>query len=572
MLCMFLLCFMVVNDVQAEEKIVPSTKNYDLTYYDDAIVYIGNKNPVKWKEGEVYFLHYTVEQVSENETTQSGVIVTADNTDTYPFLKGAMYFDNEALICEEGYTYFFRFEVTKTGFKYIAAKAKDEQSEYFSFSQVTGEVKTKGPYFGIWMAEGGNLSAKLKDVRCYDKNGTDLGIYAPTASSVTEADLKPLKGIDHTYAFSMDKAQCVAFGNARRTASDVIFLEYTINNVVAEGISQSGTIANDAPTAQYPHGDDMGLLFYQENNEKQRCMLITEGASYLVRFQRLEHTYDVFVKRTQTNGKTDYFSFSAPGGVYNKEFSYVSMWIGEMCSLTADFSNVKCYDGKGNNLAIQTNQGVVVQHFGNLEDYSQCEAVYYCKENNTFISLDDGCNASKRLGAEEVAKAGTYSIREGIMTLKIGDEIEEFDYTYNAFVSKDDSRYVRLKDTEVTFYSKHIDGKVIETVKVTAKNGFKVSKPSEPSEKGFKFLRWETGDNQEYEFNQVVLETTDLFAAWEGEQEWILTSMLGANSKLATTIAVSITCVTLLAGTATYIILKNVRRKKNGSTKKETDK
>ena len=76
---------------------------------------------------------------------------------------------------------------------------------------------------------------------------------------------------------------------------------------------------------------------------------------------------------------------------------------------------MKAYGSKGKNLAIQTNQGVEITHYGDLEDYSQCEAVYYCEENNTFIALDDECKAIRRGDNEQVSVTGTYSIREAVL-------------------------------------------------------------------------------------------------------------------------------------------------------------
>lgn len=567
-------CFVLLMSsftVQAEEKIIPSTVDYEVNLRDASLVFIGNERAVDWKVGDKYFLTYTVTSLTNDTTIQSGMIVTSEREGTHPYLKGGMLFDQSSLICEAGYTYFFRFEVTEDGLEYVAAKAKGEESAYVEFPFTTGELKTKGPYFGIWIGEGGSVTAELTHVRCYDENGVDLGIYAPASSEISIEDMTPAEGVNHTYAFSLAEARCISFGNARKTDSDVIFLEYKVSNVNAKDVDQSGTNMTNAPTAVYPHGDNMGYLNYTPHTEQDPTKLLAEGAHYLIRFERGEESYEVLVKRTLADGTVDYFSFTNWFGTYNANFGYVAMWIGENCAVTADFTDVKCYDGAGNNLGIQTNQNVKISHFGELEDYSQCAAVYYCKETDTFISLDDECNASRRVDGEEASSQGTYAIEQAVMTLKIGEETETFDYTYNAFKDSDGNKYIRLTESTVTFKSRFMGGEVIETVQVTAADGFKVAKPSEPKEEGRAFAYWQTGEGKEYDFDEVVTENMDLYAAWDGEGEWALTSILGVQSNVMTIAIVALVCVVLVGGTVAGVVLIS-RGKNNGSTKKEKGK
>ena len=567
--CLVLLLSSVT--VQAEEKIIPSTVDYEVTLRDASLVFIGNERAVDWKVGDKYFLTYTVSSLEKNDTIQSGMLVTTDREGTHPYLNGGMRFAQKSLICEEGYTYFFRFEVTEDGLEYVAAKAKGDESSYVEFPYTTGEIKTQGKYFGIWIGEGGSVTAELTHVRCYDANGTDLGIYAPASSQISISDMTAAEGINHTYAFSLSEARCVSFGNARKTDSDVIFLEYTVSNVTAKNVTQSGVNMTNAPTAVYPHGSNMGYLNYTPHKDDNQTKLLTEGAHYLVRFERGTESYEVLVKRTLADGTVDYFSFSNWFGQYNANFGYVAMWFGEDCSVTADFTNVKCYDGEGNNLGIQTNKSVKVSHFGELEDYSQCAAVYYCKETDTFITLDDERNASRRLDGENVSYQGTYAIEQAVMTLAIGDETEEFDYTYNAFKDADGNKYIRLTESTVTFKTKFMGGDVIETALVTAETGFKVAKPDTPEREGHTFSYWKTGDGTEYDFDEVVMENMDLYAAWDGEGEWALTSALGVTSNAWTVVIVAAACAVLIGGTIVGIILIS-RRDKNGSAKKEKNK
>lgn len=567
-LCCFVILVGNVPNARAEEEIIPSRKNYEATFREASNIFLCNKKKVKWKKGDKYFLTYTVKSMTANNNIQSGMIVTSDRSTYFPYLSGSMIYDQKPVLCEEGYTYFFRFEATEDGWKYTAGKAKGETSEYIRFPAVYGEIKDRGPYFGIWLGEGGGLTAELTRIRCYDEKGTDLGVYAPLASSIEVSEMNPVEGVNHTYAFSLEDAWCVSFGNALKTESDVIFLEYTIENVKAKNITQSGAFMTNSPTVNYPFGDKIGYLNYTPHTGDDRTRLVTEGASYLVRFERAEEKFDVLIERTLTNGAADYISFSSWYGSYSRDFGYIGMWIGESCSLTADFTNVKCYDASGKNLGIQTNRGVKILHYGELEDYALCEALYYCRENDTFISLDAECNASVYSDGSDDSKQGTYGIREGIMSLKIGEKTEKFDYFYSSFTDQDGKRYVRLKESTVTFHSEFVGGETIKMVNVTAEDGFKVQRPEDPEKEDKTFAYWKTGDGKEYDFTEIVTDTMDLYAAWEGEDQWVLTGILGTGSNTATGMVVAAVCAVMAAVTIAVIVWIS-RRKKDGRKEKE---
>lgn len=565
--CILLLCSNI--SAHAEEDIVRSNVDYNVTLRDASLVFIGNNKGVDWKVGDKYFLTYTVEDVTKNDNFQSGMIATMDRTLSHPYLEGSMQYSQDPLLCEEGYTYFFRFEVTEKGWKYVAAKAKGDESEYLQFPHTEGKVDKTTPFFGVWLGEGEGLTVDLTHVRCYDAKGNDLGIYAPLASSISISEMRPMEDVNHTYNFSLKEAFCVAFGSAKKTASNAVFLEYTIQNVKAEGVNQSGAIMTNAPTERYPFDGKNGSLYYSPHETDNPSKLISEGARYLVRFERGEEKFDVLVKRTMPNGQEEYFAFSYYHGQYSKDLNYVAMWLGEACSLTADFVDVKCYDDEGNNLGIQTNKDVAIQHFGELEDYSRCEAVYYCKENNTFISLDDEKNASKYVNGEEVAVQGKYFIEKAVMELAVGEEKETFDYYYDSFVDQNGNRYHRLSESKVTFYSKLVGGQVVETVTVTAADGYKLKKINAPEEEGKTFLSWVDGKEQEYDFEQVVMGSMDLYATWSGDGLWELTSILGTDSNVTSVVMVSAISVVFVGTTIGGVYFMN-RRRSNGSAKKES--
>ena len=562
--CCFSLLLGSFAIVQAEEKITPTDIEYDVILKNAQFAFIGNEKPVKWKVGDKYFLTYTVDEVEENTTTQSGMVVTKDQKNVFPYTKGGMQYQTKSVLCEKGKTYFLRFEVTEKGMECIAAYGKGEKSEYIKLPYPFGDLTTAGPYFGVWNAEG-TLSARLSHVRCYDAKGNNLGVYGNPSLGVTvfqSSKFEENKKVNHKYAFSLEKASMVAISNLHPAQDDVYYMEYTVKNVKAKDLTQGGGIMTNIPTAAYPHGEGEGYLNYSIYKKQSECKLLTEGAHYLFRFERKEDGFSVIAKRT-LNGKTEYITHSAYFGKYHKESKYVAIWFGENCSLTADFANVKCYDSKGNNLGIQTNKKVKISHFGELEDYSQCEAVYYCKANNTFITLDDDCNASRRIDGEKSSDMGTYSVEDSVMTLQIGKNKEKLDYLYTVLVDKDKNQYERLKEVEVLYYSDETGKELLQTAKATAKNGFKAKMPKAPTQDGKTFAGWQTGDGVQYDFDSVVTETVSLYATWEGEDSWQIAKLLGIEEKEDVTPRVLLLCVLLAGVTLIGVVLTN-RGKKNG--------
>ena len=154
------------------------------------------------------------------------------------------------------------------------------------------------------------------------------------------------------------------------------------------------------------------------------------------------------------------------------------------------------------------------------------------------------------------------------MSLKIGDETEIFDYFYSSFTDRDGQRYVRLNESTVTFHWEFMGGDVIETAKVTAEDGFKVTRPDDPVKEGKTFSCWKTGDGKQYDFSEVVTDTIDLYASWEGEDQWTMTGISGVESNTAAPAVVAAVCVALIGLTAVVIVCMN-RRRKHGNTEKE---
>lgn len=559
------LCFGLlfsVLPVSAAEKITPSKKEYDIEISEAGRVFFGNEKKVEFKVGKKYFLTYTVDKVTKNETVQSGAVVTTNSNQNFPYVSGNMHYDTKSLLMDEGYTYFLRFEMTEEGMRYIVAKAKDEVNSYVQLPTNFGGAEPQTGYFGLWTGEGGNLTASLSHVRCYDEKGNDLGVYGSTSRGVMvigDGMLDPNENLKHSYEFSLKDAQTVAISNSRRTTSNVVYIEYTVKNLKPEGVTQSGVINTTVPTGKYPHGISRGLLRWNYSKTPEECTMLTEGASYVVRFEKKDGDFSAMIKRI-LNGKEDYISCTGLDGEFT-DGGYYALWFGEACKLSADFVNVKCYDGDGNNLAIQTNQGIGIIHHGNLEDYSECEAVYYCVKNDTFVSLDDECNASKWVDGDESSKAGTYYINASKLYLTVGNDTEEFDYVFESFTDATNNKYLRLRDVKVRFVSGVMGGEDLDQVTVTAKDGYKVAKPSDPTKKNNTFKGWCLGDGTDYDFDSVVTEALTLYAKWEdgNGNEYLATEVSGGV--LSTPVIVIGISTVLVAGTVGAGVFIVKRRK-----------
>lgn len=550
-----ILCFVPVLTMQATDEVTPTKKEYCVDFYEADGMFLSNKKPVNLTEGEEVYLTYTVESVEKDEAKQQGVIATKQNNVDYPYnQRGCLQFTRETILFKKGYTYFFKFDVTDEGFEYVSAYAKGEDEQYITFLNSVGEVMADMKYAGIWLAEGA-VTAKLSHVRCYDKKGNDLGVainHAREGSVYVDSNMVGLKNIQHSYEFEFDDAYNVAISNERYSKANVVYMEYRIESAT-NNFSQTGLEMTNSPKSVIPHGGDNAFLRYDHITDDSGSVLCIPGATYLIRFERTDENFEATVKYT-VKGKTKYLSFPKEAGAFNSDYGYFTLWFGEgkNCMMDAKFVDFKCYDAEGNNLAVQTNKGVEIIHHGGLEDYSACEAVYYCLENDTFIALDDEKNASMHVdGAEETLK-GTYFIDGSSMRLDLNDKSTEYEYYYFHITDTDGNKYVRMKENKVKF----VTGQDEKTEVASARNSFKVVKPEEPTLKDNTFKCWCLGDGTEYDFEQVVMEATTLYAKWvDGDgNEYLAMESSGSGINASPAVVISV-CSLLVIGTVVIGIL-----------------
>ena len=128
---------------------------------------------------------------------------------------------------------------------------------------------------------------------------------------------------------------------------------------------------------------------------------------------------------------------------------------------------------------------------------------------------------------------------------------------YKSLTDKDGNKYIRLNDSRVTFVSNSVDGEVLETVEVTAADGYKLAEPSKPSLDGRTFQYWQLGNGEQYDFDEVVTKSMTLYAVWDGEDTYTATELLKAAFSAQPVIAIGTSSLLVLA---TILIVLKIKR------------
>lgn len=557
--------------VQAEEEVKVSDKEYMVSLMDANSIFISNQKAVSGKVGTKVFLTYTVEHVTKNAVDITGVVATNNPMEGYPYAKdGRIEYANESVLFEEGYTYVYGFEITDNGLSYRCAKMKGKEAKYINFTNFQESADASGAYkhFGIW-ADGGagaGVSAILNHVRCYDAQGNDLGVQFNRSTAMMQDEANKLLDVhltvDTSYSFTMEEASTVAIGNKYVTDSDVVYMEYEVEDVQDKTIQQGTLCAETLITSSgYPFAGTNGLVMLMEYKPDDEKPLLKEGAKYFICFSKKEDGFDAMVQCT-LNGKTETFSFPYPAGAYNQKFGFFGLWFGDgpENAFSAKFKNFKCYDAEGNNLGVQLSRGSTqITLYGEPEDYSLSEATYFCKENQTFLVLADEQKVVKQVGSKKTE--GTYKIlNRDELYLSLKDGKEAYDYTAMVIRDEEGNEYKRLNDKKVTFVTG--EEKIVE--QATAANGYRVMKPEDPKKEGHTFKGWYLNNDTAFDFDTVVAESITLYAKWQDGDgnEYLAVDQLG-KADVAMVLGIAVSAVILAAGiTGCMMIVR--RRKQHG--------
>ncbi|MEE1315138.1 MAG: InlB B-repeat-containing protein [Faecalimonas sp.] len=570
----FAVCMVAANlsfvSGAADEKVTPSAEEYAAAFRT-ADVFMGSATSKNLKKGGAVYLTYTVEKVREdNESTQGGIIATDQPDLEFPYLEGGVLkASNNGQLLKEGHTYFFKFYYEEGEFQYVVgiSDSSGEESKYIVFDSDTSVMAsypfTDDPnYVGVWF--GGKLSARFTNIRCYDENGKDLGVYARKHRDSLLDNAKAMSKdtvVDHRYNLTVKEQNLVAISNKIPTQANTVYMEYTVKSCDTK-VAQNGVANTGNAQAWWPW--EAGSALIEGYDPMEAGYLLQTGASYIIRFERRDQFFMALVQRTY-NGKTEFYEFTQGVGEFVADAPYFTLWIGEGTDANANFELVdfKCYDAEKNNLSVQANCVMDVVHFGELEDYSGCEAMYYSKESKSVIALyaDQKAKVTRDGKTEEI----TYSVKEDTLTLRFADTEEVYEYYYNKFTDAEGRTYVRLG----TYYLNFETGteETIPQQQIDRTCGYVAQKPEAPKKEGADFMGWYLSDGTEYAFEEIVDHTITLYAKWSDDPEY-QTVEAAAKTLSPMLIGIVASAIILAAGGAAGVI---ITRKRGGKSHGKTN-
>lgn len=501
------------------DAVTISGQEYEVYFTGRHSSFLCNKKTVGNAVGTEYFLTYTVESVTSSGS-QNGFLGTSAPESQFPYTdgNGLLYYQQRKSDSEtpellmEGYTYFVKFTVTDSGYRYLAARAKGNHSEYFVIEKnaAAGDPQsTNYGYFGLWFGDG-VTDAHLTDVRFYDANGNDLGVWSPRslANVVKCGEVEKDTEIDHWYRVAAIDLTNLAISNEQPLTTDRMYMEFSVSEAEST-CTQSGIALSNYPNTTYPHSN--GLLKYESLAEKQTSLLLEPGADYLIVLEKGNYGFTAYAQITK-DGKTTVKVFPLISGTYDKTAQHFSLWFGTGGDAKTSFvlENVKIYDNEKNNLGVQANNSnVQIRHFGSMLDYAACEAVYYCQETGDIYTLYEGQSLTYETGGQRTE--GTYSIRNNQITVVLPNKTETYDYLYRGFTAGE-NYFKRLYTSQVKFVAGNGTEDTVQVMDMA--NGYQAVKPADPVLDGCTFEGWCTIDGTAYDFDTMVTKSNTLYAKW----------------------------------------------------------
>jgi len=567
--CIALLLLLVsfVETAQAAEWDVKRGEvDYEVELNGATDFFVGNKKSVGTKVGTEYYMTYTVVDVEAKEFRQNGIVGTGVPVGGYPYLttedgRGGIYqYEWKNQLFKEGYTYFLKFTITKEGYEYRVACAKGKKSQYMYFNQKVGDVTSGLGHFGIFSGDL-EVVGRLAKVRCYDKDGNDLGVRISSlygeAYKAGSVDVGTL--VNDSYEIRINNSYNLAITNKNRLTTDVMYMEYTVKKSDSK-LWQAGALLTETPTSAFPYLNG-SMHFFQYAYDPKVCNnepLFIEGAKYRYTFEKHEYGWFAKIERT-LDGETVILGFPITNefAEYDREAGFMGLWCGDGPSfpVNAVLKDFRCYDENGKNLGVQANRAryeVQITKNGEVENYAPCQAVYYCESDETMYELF--MDKTLKYTENGVTKEGTYLVADHMLRINVGSEENSYDYLYHQFTAEDGRVYKRLHTYKVIFETG--EGSKIEEQILNRENGYVVTRPEDPTLKGNKFEGWYTSEGEAFEFNKVMDESVVLYAKW-ADTEY-------TNAKLVAFqpyIAVGISAIILVAAIVCGAII--VRRRKS---------
>lgn len=537
--------------------------------------FLYNEKPLDAKVGTEMYLTYTVAEEVSVKAHQQGLLGTAEPLINYPYQNGGLLYytnNNTETLLKPGYTYFFKFVVTENGFEYTAGLAKGKDSKFLYLTSMVGEGDAPMKHIGIWL-DGGSTGVELTRIHCYDKDGNDLGITGTGVSVMREYTTPfPKSKMNHNYKITVNKQRDVNISNQKKSLSDEIYFEYKVasseSKIYQTGLRLNSALATSGGQYQYEN-----MPFDQPGNGE----LLIPGAEYWIRCRNTgtERGWEALIQRTY-EGNVEWFQLTRQVGTISEEnLGFCSIVFGEGVKYNATFvlEKVKCYDSKGNNLGVKINCAGEIEHAGELMDYSGCDNVYYCKEKNIVIELDED-KVLRKTTADGVTTSGTYVIDDGKplkLKTKSGKVNEEYIYFRTYLEDAEGNRYNKLSSYKVRF--KTGNGTEIPTQKINAESGYLVTEPEEPKQENDKFLYWHTSDGEKYDFGQIVDSSMTLYAKWENNanREYVKVFAEIEDSNWGLCLPIILSCITVVLAVVLCVCLVRKEKKYDIRKKEKTN-
>lgn len=344
------------------------------------------------------------------------------------------------------------------------------------------------------------------------------------------------------------------------------FMVYTVEKVTQNKLNQNGLLISKEESS-YPY--EQGMMKYSTNG----TLLFEEGATYFYRIEVTKDGFDYVIAK-QSKDDSKWIELPIDVNSINDGCFFFGVWMTGPGPISAKLTSVLCYDEQGNNLGVKVHKMVgkssVKKLSTMLEDYSYCEAVYWCEENQTTIILDDELHMGIKVEKEDADTAWyTYSVKGTTLSAVQNKDTVNYEYYYSFLRDSQGNKYVRLNNTKVTFVTGLKEHKGNKTVVVTAEEGYKVEKPENPKVEGYSFKSWCLSDGTVYDFDKYVVDSITLYAQYEdgdGHEYLMADAELPNNSfkNLIKPIALSVGISFLTIG----IILLIWKREKRQEVKK----
>lgn len=559
MVCALLLSVVcaIGTGVISADAVTISQQEYEVYYTGRHSSFLCNKKTAGNAVGTEYFLTYTVKSFVSSGS-QNGFLGTSAPETSFPYTdnNGLLYYQQRKSESEtpqllmEGYTYFVKFTVTESGYRYLAARAKGNSSEYFVIEGKTAapdEGSTNFGYFGLWFGDG-VTEAHLTDVRFYDASGNDLGVWSPRslATVVKSGNLAKDTEVEHWYRVSSDELINLAISNEHPLTTDKMFIEFSVSEAESTCV-QSGISLSNYPENTYPHAN--GSLKYESIADGESSLLLEPGSDYLIALEKANYGFTAYVQITK-DGKTTAKVFPLISGTYDKTAQYFSLWFGTGANSKTSFTleNFKIYDSEKNNLGVQANNSSVqIRHFGAILDYAACEGVYYCEESANRYTLYADQTLTYEADGQKLD--GTYSIKDNKITIVLPEGTETYDYLYRGFTASNGNYFKRLYTYRITFVAGNGTENAVQLFDM--EKGYIPTKPADPVLDGCSFEGWYTIDGKEYDFDAMVTKSYMLYAKWtNGAGITYLASednTASNDSGISSGIVITIICVAIAA-------------------------